>query len=220
MPLSGFIESAEAVLAVVSAQESPKGQDSPEALKTTLNGISETVQKIAEGTQKLSIEAQVTNLKEAESAMAEFAETTKDVIKQIDQFHKQANAAFSNENSGRNGTGRKAIKTLDEAREGLKDTLKSVRTMHGHAHWLLTRFPDAELVDVEGLVKLVGQNELEANDWSLTPGRYVGVAPELEDEDFDFEEAMTAIHDELELLNAEAEELSTQISANIKALIT
>ena len=48
----------------------------------------------------------------------------------------------------------------------MKDTLKSC-TMHGHAHWLLTRFPDAEFVDVEGLVKLVSQDE--ANDWSLTP---------------------------------------------------
>jgi len=29
--------------------------------------------------------------------------------------------------------------------------------------------------DVEGLVKLVSMEELESNDWSLTPGRYVGV---------------------------------------------
>ena len=46
--------------------------------------------------------------------------------------------------------------------------------------------PGAELRDVEGLVKLVDRAEIEANDWSLTPGRYVGVAPEEEDEDFDF----------------------------------
>jgi type I restriction enzyme M protein len=31
-------------------------------------------------------------------------------------------------------------------------------------------------------------SELKANDSSLTPGRYVGVVPEVEDEDFDFEE--------------------------------
>ena len=45
------------------------------------------------------------------------------------------------------------------------------------AHWLTERFPDAKLCDVEGLVKLVDRTEIEANDWSLTPGRYVGVAP-------------------------------------------
>ena len=36
--------------------------------------------------------------------------------------------------------------------------------------------------------KLVDHRELAANDWSLTPGRYVGVAPEEVDEGFDFEE--------------------------------
>ena len=66
------------------------------------------------------------------------------------------------------------------------------------------RFPGAELCDVEGLVKLVDRAEVEANDWSLTPGRYVGVALEEEDADFNFEEAMRAIHAELEELDAEA----------------
>jgi len=48
--------------------------------------------------------------------------------------------------------------------------------------------PFGELLDVEGLVKLVDHEELASNDWSLTPGRYVGVAPEEVDENFDFEE--------------------------------
>ena len=55
---------------------------------------------------------------------------------------------------------------------------------------LQERFPDARLRDVEGLVKLVDRAEIAAHDWSLTPGRYVGVAPEEMDEDFDFEEAL------------------------------
>ncbi len=223
IPLRRFIESAEAVLEVVSSITSHEYQDSSGVLKTALNGISETVQEIADGAQKFSIVAELPDLKLAESAIAKLAELTelaREAIKQIDQFHEQANAAFRNENSGRNGSARKAIKTLDEAREGLKDDLKSFRTMHGHAHWLLSRFPDAELVDVEGLVKLVSHDELEANGWSLTPGRYVGVTPEVEDEDFDFEEAMTAIHDELELLNAEAEELALSISNNMREMLS
>jgi len=48
--------------------------------------------------------------------------------------------------------------------------------------------PFGELRDMEGLVKLVDHEELASNDWSLTPGRYVGVAPEEVDENFDFEE--------------------------------
>jgi len=72
---------------------------------------------------------------------------------------------------------------------------------------------------VEGLVKLVSRNELKANDWSLTPGRYVGVAPEQEDKDFDFEEALRDIHIEIEGLNAEAAELATRISRNFSELV-
>ena len=86
------------------------------------------------------------------------------------------------------------------------------------AHWLIERFPEAKLRDVEGLVKLVDRAEIEANDWSLTPGRYVGVAPEEEDENFDFEEALREIHVELEDLNAEAVRLAATIKKNFEEL--
>ena len=71
---------------------------------------------------------------------------------------------------------------------------------------------------MEGLVKLVDKKELEANDWSLTPGRYVGVAPEEVDEEFDFEEALRGIHLELQDLNAEAVELAAKIARNFEEL--
>ena len=89
-------------------------------------------------------------------------------------------------------------KAADEARRLAVEQLKQVRYFHKQARWLTERFPDGELRDVEGLVKLVSRAEIEANDWSLTPGRYVGVAPEEVDEDFDFEEALRDIHVELE----------------------
>ena len=67
-------------------------------------------------------------------------------------------------------------------------------------------------------MKLVSKVEIEAHDWSLTPGRYVGVAPEDEDEDFDFEEALRSIHINLDGLNEEAVKLAMQISRNFKEL--
>ena len=82
----------------------------------------------------------------------------------------------------------------------------------------MERFPDAVLRDVEGLVKLVDRAELAANDWSLTPGRYVGVAPEEVDEEFDFEETLRGIHVELDDLNAEAVELAATIKRNFEDL--
>jgi len=112
----------------------------------------------------------------------------------------------------------RARKAVEAARQTLVEQLKRVRYFHKQAAWLTERFPDGELCDVEGLVKLVDRAELEANDYSLTPGRYVGVAPEVEDDGFDFEEALREIHVELEGLNAEAADLAARISRNFKEL--
>lgn len=89
---------------------------------------------------------------------------------------------------------------------------------HRQIVWLHERFPDAKLQAVPGLVKLVDKKEIEAADWSLTPGRYVGVAPPEEDEDFDFEETLRDIHVELASLNEEAAELAKKIQENFVGL--
>ncbi len=112
----------------------------------------------------------------------------------------------------------KALKQMGEARRLAAEKLKRVRYFRRQAAWLLERFPDGEYRDVEGLVKRVDRAEIEANDWSLTPGRYVGVAPEEVDEDFDFEETMREIHGELGELNAEAGDLAERIQSNLKAM--
>ena len=117
----------------------------------------------------------------------------------------------------RNGRG-SPLKAVGEARSDAVEHLTAPRYFWRQAHWLQERFPDAALRDVEGLVKLVGHDELAANDWSLTPGRYVGVAPEEEDEDFDFEQTMRDIHLELDELNAESVQLAASIKRNFEAL--
>jgi len=109
-------------------------------------------------------------------------------------------------------------KEADTSRQNAIEQLKSVRGFYRHAHWLLERFPDAKLRDVEGLVKVVDREELQANDWSLTPGRYVGVSPEEEDEGFDFEETLREIHLELNDLNSEAIRLADEIAKNFEGL--
>ena len=59
---------------------------------------------------------------------------------------------------------------------------------------------------------------MKAPDWSPTPGRYVGVAPPEEDEDFDFEQTLRDIHVELADLNKEAVELALTIRENFEEL--
>ena len=85
------------------------------------------------------------------------------------------------------------------------------------AHWLTSRFPAGVYADVEGLCKVVTQKEIEAKDWSLSPGRYVGVDTAT-DEDVDYEERLNEIHLELDGLNEEAIALAKSISENFKEL--
>ena len=85
------------------------------------------------------------------------------------------------------------------------------------AHWLRSRFPVGSYTDVEGLCKVVSQKEIEAKDWSLSPGRYVGVDSSTDD-DFDYEERLNEIHIELDGLNEEAIALANAISENFKHL--
>lgn len=86
------------------------------------------------------------------------------------------------------------------------------------AQWLTSRFPQGKYADVEGLCKVVTRAEIEAKDWSLSPGRYVGVDAST-DEDFDYEERLAEIHIELEGLNEEAMALAKTISENYKELV-
>ena len=87
----------------------------------------------------------------------------------------------------------KARKTLEATRTDAVEALRLTCYFVKQADWLQERFPEALLCDVEGLVKRVNRAKIEEHDWSLTPGRYVGVAPEEEDEDFDFEETLREI---------------------------
>ncbi|WP_299157547.1 class I SAM-dependent DNA methyltransferase [Accumulibacter sp.] len=73
--------------------------------------------------------------------------------------------------------------------------------------------------DVPGLCKAATLAEIEAQGWSLNPGRYVGVAPGEDVSDEDFKEQLEALNEELESLNAQARELETTIAANVAALV-
>ena len=163
----------------------------------------------------------------AREEMHYVAERCRDLTRQIDLAAKLAgravdiavkeldarkSALWENAEIGRAG------RALEDARVSAVEALRRTRYFVLQAGWLQERFPDAVLRDVEGLVKLVGRAEIEDHDWSLTPGRYVGVAPEEEDEDFDFEEAMRSIHVELMGLNEEAAVLMSQIARNLEGL--
>jgi type I restriction enzyme M protein len=85
------------------------------------------------------------------------------------------------------------------------------------AHWLTSRFPNGIYTDVEGLCKVVTQSDIEAKEWSLSAGRYVGVDI-VPNDDLDYEERLNELHIELDGLNDEAIALARTISENYKEL--
>jgi type I restriction enzyme M protein len=91
-------------------------------------------------------------------------------------------------------------------------------SVNGSAAMLEEKFPDGRYADVAGLCKVATVAEIEAQGWSLNPGRYVGVA-EREADDFVFAERLEELNEELEVLNAEARELEERIAENVARLL-
>ncbi len=74
--------------------------------------------------------------------------------------------------------------------------------------------------DVPGLCKAATLAEIEAQGWSLNPGRYVGVAPGEDVSDEDFKEQLETLNEELESLNTQARELEQTIAANVAGILS
>jgi len=97
----------------------------------------------------------------------------------------------------------------DQAIESFKRTSYFI----AQGHWLLSRFPHGLYADVAGLCKVVERTNIAANEYSLTPGRYVGVALGSQDDDDGeaFTTRMKEIHGELAELNDKAIVLAQKI---------
>jgi type I restriction enzyme M protein len=95
---------------------------------------------------------------------------------------------------------------------------EQVETAQGSAKQLKETFPEGKYADVAGLCKVATLAEIEAQGWSLNPGRYVGVAAGQVD-DVDFAERLEELNEELEVLNAEARELEGRIAENVAKLL-
>jgi type I restriction enzyme M protein len=166
-------------------------------------------------------------LNAARAALHPLSESCRGLTKQIDLAAKLAGRVIDigvkefkarDSDTWANAEVGRARKALDEARANAVEALRRVRYFVRQADWLQERFPDATLRDVEGLLKLVDHAAIEAHNWSLKPGDYVGVAPEEQDEDFDFEETLRSIHIDLKGLNEEAVELAARIARNLEEL--
>ena len=111
----------------------------------------------------------------------------------------------------------KKPKVIQEEYDANIAELTDIITIAKEANWLYEKFGEGVYADIDGLCKIATLEEIEAKNWSLTPGAYVGVA-EVEDDGVNFKERMTEIHQELNTLQAESNDLMSKINANLKEL--
>ena len=97
-------------------------------------------------------------------------------------------------------------------------SVAAVETEAGSAGMLKDKFAEGRYMDVAGLCKVAHIAEIEAQGWSLNPGRYVGVTERGADE-FIFAERLEELNEELETLNGDARELEERIAGNVVKLL-
>ncbi|MCK4816494.1 N-6 DNA methylase, partial [bacterium] len=95
---------------------------------------------------------------------------------------------------------------------------EDVETHLGSLALLDEYFQEGKYKDIKGLCKVTTLDEIEAKDWSLNPGRYVGVEKQSE-EDIDFILRLEELNEELEVLNNEARKSEQRIAKNISQLL-
>jgi type I restriction enzyme M protein len=106
----------------------------------------------------------------------------------------------------------------EEQLEGLTSIMKMYRGEKPEISktnaWFIERFPDKKYRDIEGLCKIISLDEIKDNDYSLTPGRYVGVTL-VDDDGFDYKGRLIELQEEFNNLNSEALKLSKTIAGNL-----
>jgi len=144
-----------------------------------------------------------------------------DCLKQLDKtvrHHEKKQAEQAQIDGKRVAIDRKtrALKsTLDE----LHKEVKNAEVFYRHIHWLQERFPNAEYEDVTGLCKLAWPADVEDQEYSLNPGRYVGVVMEEDGKsEEEFTQDMLERSEMLEALDSEGSLLTKVILKNISAL--
>lgn len=143
-------------------------------------------------------------------------------LKRLDKTvrqHEKQQAEDAQKNGKRAGTDRK-IKALKIALEELHEEVKNAELYYRHIHWLQERFPKAEYEDVTGLCKLANPAEVKEQEYSLNPGRYVGVVIEEDGKtEEEFIAEVSGLQDHLNELSKAAKALEGSIEANIHLLV-
>jgi len=95
---------------------------------------------------------------------------------------------------------------------------QAVENDGGSGEAMRQQFPKGIYRDIAGVCKAATVAEIEAQGWSLNPGRYVGVGERAAD-DFDFVDRLEELNEELEALNSEAVALQELVATHVASIV-
>jgi type I restriction enzyme M protein len=150
---------------------------------------------------------------------SDFEEQTKNQLKKVEQLKKEK-PEFVEESKAGDRDIKRWDKQVEEAENNYKNLYDTQLYYESQIQWLTERFPNGVYEDVTGLCKAATLADIEEQDWSLNPGRYVGVVIEedgLTEEEFltEIKERQTVLND----LNEKAILLNNLIGQNIKTIV-
>lgn len=144
-----------------------------------------------------------------------------DGLKVLDKIVRQheKQQAEQTKTEGKRVASDRNTRELKIALDALHDEVKTAEGWYKHIHWLQDRFPKAKYEDVTGLCKLALPVEVKEQNYSLNPGRYVGVVIEEDNKtEEEFIADLLTMNDELAQLNNSAQVLEKMIANNIRQI--
>ncbi|MDB4353975.1 type I restriction-modification system subunit M [Akkermansiaceae bacterium] len=143
-------------------------------------------------------------------------------LKEIDKAVRrhEKNHTEKAKKAGKRSTADRATKLLKTDLEALHREVKNSESSFANIHWLHERFPAAKYEDVTGLCKLADLTEVKEQDYSLNPGRYVGVVIEEDGKtEEEFIESFTSMQSDLNTLMSKTASIHRQIVRNTQSLL-
>ncbi len=127
--------------------------------------------------EKIAVEKRNTAQQKLRESFDPFFIALHDCLKQIDKSVRRRDKALVEKAKadGKRNTTDRQTKALKTALEDLHTEVKNAESSFAHIHWLQERFPEARYEDVTGLCRLADMDAVKEQDYSLNPGRYVGV---------------------------------------------
>ena len=196
-------------------------------LKKLQTSYAKYLEKFGEGESDLDDDKWVDKQNKAQHRLREsfdpFFEGLHEGLKSLDRIVRRRQQTLFEEAkaSGKRASTDRGTKDVKARLSNLQLELRTSERPFSDINWLQQRFPKAAYEDVIGLCKLADRAQLDEQELSLNPGRYVGVV--IEDDgktEEEFLDELESLQSEFDALTTASRELEETISANTTQLLT